>query len=55
MNDAWRATRWENLMGRDAPATTYWSVEAVPSAGRVRFGTYGRGIWDFAPADPRAR
>ncbi len=56
---AWRlrgdGRRWENLLGLDAPATTYWCVEAVPRAGRMRFGTYGRGIWDFKPAAPRAR
>jgi len=49
--------RWENIMGLDAPATTYWSVEAVPATAtaRMRFGTYGRGIWDFDPvvAEPR--
>lgn len=40
---------WENVMGLTAPATTYWSVEHVPAAGVLRFGTYGRGIWDFRP------
>ncbi|QDV08774.1 hypothetical protein Poly30_43290 [Planctomycetes bacterium Poly30] len=38
---------WSNAMGSEAPMTTYWSVEAVPSQQRVRFGTYGRGIWDL--------
>ena len=26
----------------------YWSVDYIPSLKTVRFGTYGRGIWDFA-------
>ena len=38
---------WSNAMGTEAPATNYWSVETVPSSPRVRFGTYGRGIWDL--------
>ncbi len=38
---------WEYIGGTTAPLTTYWSVEAVPAAGVMRFGTYGRGIWDF--------
>lgn len=53
---AWRrdsATgQWSNLMGTAAPATTYWSVETVDASARVRFGTYGRGIWDFAVLEP---
>ena len=43
--------RWENLMGRSAPATTYWSVEVV-APDVARFGTYGRGIWDWRPGFP---
>lgn len=38
---------WEYIGGAMAPLTTYWSCEAVPAAGVIRFGTYGRGIWDF--------
>ena len=38
---------WNYIGGTDAPLTKYWSVEAVPAAGIMRFGTYGRGIWDF--------
>jgi len=41
------AVTWENAMGLAAPSTTYWSVEAVPGGERMRFGTYGRGIWDL--------
>lgn len=40
--------QWENAMGLSAPNTTYWSVEGVEATGRMRFGTYGRGIWDLA-------
>lgn len=39
--------RWYDLAGQCAPAQTYWSVEFVESQNIVRFGTYGRGIWDF--------
>ncbi len=44
--------RWTSLLDGEAPMTTYWSVEAL--ARSVRFGTYGRGIWDWAPQTPRA-
>ncbi len=53
---AWRydssLDQWQDIMGVEAPATTYWSVEAVPSAGIIRFGTYGRGIWDYLLGSP---
>ena len=39
--------RWYALRADCAPNHTYWSVEYVPSIGTARFGTYGRGIWDF--------
>ena len=39
--------RWYPLRANCAPNHTYWSVEYVPSLGTARFGTYGRGIWDF--------
>jgi hypothetical protein len=50
---AWRRSsgQWENIMGNEAPITIYWSVEAVGSD-VMRFGTYGRGIWDFAVHPP---
>lgn len=38
---------WSDALGLDAPITLYWTVEAVPAEGLVRFGTYGRGIWDL--------
>ncbi|MHC5110034.1 MAG: WD40/YVTN/BNR-like repeat-containing protein [Planctomycetota bacterium] len=40
---------WENIMSNQAPLTTYWSVESVENGKTIRFGTYGRGIWDFQP------
>lgn len=39
--------RWYDLNTPCMPAQTYWSVEYVPSSQTVRFGTYGRGIWDL--------
>ncbi|MBR9923338.1 MAG: hypothetical protein GYB31_21100 [Bacteroidetes bacterium] len=38
---------WYPMMGTDAPLQRYYSVEYVDSEELVRFGTYGRGIWDF--------
>lgn len=37
---------WRDITGVDAPVTTYWSVEWL-ERGVARFGTYGRGIWDY--------
>lgn len=38
---------WFDLSGGIAPEQTYWSVDFVPALRTARFGTYGRGIWDF--------
>lgn len=38
---------WFEMGGTDAPYQTYWAVEYVDTINTVRFGTYGRGIWDF--------
>ena len=38
---------WKNLADIYAPDQTYWSVEYIPELNTARFGTYGRGIWDF--------
>ncbi len=38
---------WADMSGLDAPTTTYWSVEYLEELGIIRFGTYGRGIFDF--------
>jgi len=43
---------WEYIGGTEAPLTTYWSVESVPADQLVRFGTYGRGIWDYNVTSP---
>lgn len=43
---------WSLILGAEAPLTTYWSVEAVPAQNIIRFGTYGRGIWDYYPETP---
>lgn len=39
--------KWYDLSGLSAPTQTYWSVEYIPGHKVVRYGTYGRGIWDF--------
>ncbi|MBU1947834.1 MAG: hypothetical protein KJ927_03895, partial [Candidatus Eisenbacteria bacterium] len=41
------AAQWVSILGTEAPLTCYWCVEWVPEIGVMRFGTYGRGIWDF--------
>ena len=38
---------WIDIMGVTAPDQTYWSVEYIDEINTARFGTYGRGIWDF--------
>lgn len=40
------ASEWTDI-GAGAPVTTYWSVEALTAENSIRFGTYGRGIWDY--------
>ncbi len=39
--------QWHSLTGNATPNQTYWSVEFVSATNTARFGTYGRGIWDF--------
>ncbi len=39
--------KWFPLSGSMTPTQTYWSVEYVSATKTARFGTYGRGIWDF--------
>ncbi|MEM9821286.1 MAG: T9SS type A sorting domain-containing protein [Bacteroidota bacterium] len=39
--------KWYDMRGDYAPTQTYWSVEYVEAFDIVRFGTYGRGVWDF--------
>ncbi len=43
--------KWYDMSGVSAPTQTYWSVEYIPGYNIVRFGTYGRGIWDFRVND----
>lgn len=45
---------WTDVTGGAAPITIYWSVEAVQTEPVMRFGTYGRGIWDlqYTPMPP---
>jgi hypothetical protein len=38
---------WYDIGGNIAPEEVYWSVEYVPQIRTARFGTYGRGIWDY--------
>ena len=37
---------WESMLG-DAPLQSYRAVQYMPNLNKVRFATYGRGIWDF--------
>lgn len=39
--------RWFDLTGQFAPTMRYVSVEFIESRNLARFGTYGRGAWDF--------
>jgi len=38
---------WIYIGGTEAPLTTYWCLESVPEIDVIRYGTYGRGIWDY--------
>lgn len=42
---------WQYLGGTEAPNTRFWSLEYVPESQTVRYGTYGRGVWDFVITD----
>ena len=42
---------WFLLSGISAPDQTYWTVDYIPEINTGRFGTYGRGIWDFVLDD----
>jgi photosystem II stability/assembly factor-like uncharacterized protein len=41
------ATEWVDITDKKAPITIYWSVETLSNENTMRFGTYGRGIWDY--------
>lgn len=51
-NGAWMYSvekgRWFDITTNQAPDHLYWSVEYVPALKIARFGTYGRGIWDYS-------
>lgn len=38
---------WAYMGGIHAPDQVYWSCEYISEINTIRFGTYGRGIWDF--------
>lgn len=38
---------WVDITDTVAPITIYWSCEALTHENTIRFGTYGRGIWDY--------
>ena len=47
------AGQWRDLTEDTAPDQSYWSVEYIEEIYTVRFGTYGRGIWDYTfPHNP---
>lgn len=39
--------KWYDLSGLDAPIQKYWSVDYIDEIKAVRFGSYGRGAWEF--------
>ena len=43
---------WHDLAGVAAPNTRYWSVEWLEEQKIARYGTYGRGAWDFQIQEP---
>ena len=45
---------WIDITSNEAPVTIYWSAEYAATDNVVRFGTYGRGIWDYSLDDPCA-
>jgi len=46
---------WTDITGNQAPITVYWSVEALPHENTMRFGTYGRGVWDYRLDPPQEK
>ena len=40
-------SEWYDVTGAEAPVTTYWSCETLWHENTIRFGTYGRGMWDY--------
>ena len=48
---SYNENEWFLLSGISAPDQTYWTVDYIPEINTARFGTYGRGIWDFVLND----
>jgi hypothetical protein len=48
------SSTWVDITANEAPVTIWWSAEYVASANCARFGTYGRGIWDYSLDEPCA-
>ncbi len=44
--------QWYSMMGTSAVLEQYYSVEYVNATNTIRFGTYGRGMWDFVVSNP---
>ena len=40
-------SKWYEMAGISAPDQRYTSVDFIPISNTARFGTYGRGAWDF--------
>ena len=47
----WDDHVWMDIAGIAAPDQMYWTVDYIPELVTARFGTYGRGIWDFTLED----
>jgi photosystem II stability/assembly factor-like uncharacterized protein len=47
------AGSWRSLLGGGSPIGRYYTVEGVPAAHLVRFGTFSRGVWDYIPPPRR--
>jgi hypothetical protein len=43
------SARWKSIVAGNSPIHGFWSVEGVSPLLAVRFGTYGKGIWDYSP------
>jgi hypothetical protein len=43
--------RWYDISSLDSPDQVFWTVDYINETKTARFGTYGRGIWDFKVLD----
>jgi hypothetical protein len=46
-----QTNQWYDMAQNTAPDQVYWTVDLDIATQTVRFGTYGRGIWDFKISD----